>query len=120
MSDVEIHHPAWDRTIRVPADLWPGRLAAKGWELVGNSELRIEVGESGSDLVDLPPGAVVAAWNKAVAPAPPTEHDLNAQLDEKDQLRAELEAAGVEVDGRWGLKRLRAEAEAARDTEATE
>jgi hypothetical protein len=49
-----------------------------------------------------------------------TADQLNADLDEKAQLRAELEAHGIEVDGRWGLKRLRAEAATARETEAPE
>jgi len=44
-----------------------------------------------------------------------TPDQINAQLDEKARLRAVLEAAGVEVDGRWGLKRLQVEAETARD-----
>jgi len=34
MSDVFIHHPLRDRTLKVPSALFPGRLAAKGWVLV--------------------------------------------------------------------------------------
>lgn len=45
----------------------------------------------------------------------PTVEGLNAALDEKAQLRSELEAAGVELDRRWGLKRLRTEAATIRD-----
>jgi hypothetical protein len=35
---------------------------------------------------------------------------------ELDQLRAEAEAAGVKVDGRWGVDRLREEIAAAQET----
>lgn len=79
MSEVEIHHPQWGRTMQVPADLFPGRLAGKGWQLVASS------------------------------PAPATPAEQDEVLDEKDQFRRQLEASGVVVDGRWGLKRLRAE-----------
>lgn len=34
-------------------------------------------------------------------------------MQEVDELRAEAEARGVKVDGRWGVDRLRAEIEAA-------
>lgn len=64
------------------------------------------------------------------APAVPTEDDLNAELDrragldpaaepadapespedEAARLTAQLQAAGITVDGRWKLRRLRIEA----------
>jgi hypothetical protein len=34
---------------------------------------------------------------------------VDPPLDEKAALTAKLEAAGIPVDGRWGMKRLRAE-----------
>lgn len=113
MSDtVRITHPERDRTLTVPANLFPGRLAAKGWRLAADQPPRVQVTERD----------IVHAWNTANAPADPapSEGDLNAQLDEKAALRAELERLGIEVDGRWGLKRLRTEAETARAAEAAE
>lgn len=53
-------------------------------------------------------------------PPTPSQDALNAKLDEKDQLRRLLEANGIEVDGRWGLKRLRTEAAPLESTEAAE
>jgi hypothetical protein len=50
------------------------------------------------------------AQAQAEAPPPPTDPD-----EEKAQLVARLEAGGVVVDKRWGLKRLRVEAAALED-----
>lgn len=41
-------------------------------------------------------------------------------MDELDALRAEAEALGIKVDGRWGVDRLRAEVSAARPAEDDE
>lgn len=41
-----------------------------------------------------------------------TETDADAELE---QLQAEAEVAGVKVDGRWGVDRLREEIDAAAD-----
>lgn len=47
------------------------------------------------------------------ASGPPPEPDPPAPepVDEKTQLRTEAAALGIEVDNRWGVKRLRAEIE---------
>jgi hypothetical protein len=45
-----------------------------------------------------------------VAGEEPDAPDDSTPDDEKGRLAAQLEAAGITVDGRWGLKRLRTEA----------
>lgn len=97
MTDqVEIHHPERGKTLMVPAALWPGRLAEKGWQPTGN---------------DPAPPAEPAAWNESNAPTDLEQEadQLNATLDRKAELRGLLDARGVEWDGRWGVKRLEAE-----------
>lgn len=56
-------------------------------------------------------GAKSLLGNKQIVltePKPETEAPASApELDEKDQIRAELDAAGVSYDGRWGIEKLR-------------
>lgn len=89
---VEIHHPGRGKTIKVPSRLFPGRLAAKGWQRVG---LPYDPAEF-QDL-DIP----------LAAEPEPTPDQLNDELDEKTRLRTILDDRGVEYDGRLGIKRLR-------------
>jgi hypothetical protein len=44
----------------------------------------------------------------STTPGPPVVAE--PPVNEKQQLTAQLESAGITVDGRWGLKRLRTEA----------
>ena len=102
MSDiVRITHPERDRTLTVPANLFPGRLASKGWQL--------------ADWQPQPATVPSGVVEPEVSP-----EALNAQLDEKAELRAELERLGIGYDGRSGLKTLRAQVEAARAVKAAE
>jgi hypothetical protein len=88
VTEVRIHHPRWDRTLTVPAELWPGRLAGKGWELLDGPAI---------------PAAVEVEETAQVVEA-------EVPVDEKSRLRGLLAAHSVKVDRRWGLKRLRTEA----------
>jgi hypothetical protein len=109
VSEVRIHHPRWNRTLSVPADLWPGRLANKGWQLAE--------GETVVDLrVDAPAGidlkaAVADAFNRAtraddIITTPPTQ-----DLSEKEQLQQVLRERGVPFHHRLGVAKLRQLAE---------
>jgi len=71
------------------------------------------------DVVDLP-GLEVPSWAAGkCAPAVgesaaefltnPEPPMAPAPADDRDALRAQLEAAGVRVDARWGVSRLQAE-----------
>lgn len=75
-------------------------------------------GSGVGDVVDIP-GAEVPPWAAGkCAPAvgePAAEFLTNpepqvvAAVDERDALRAQLEAMGVKPDARWGVQRLNAE-----------
>ena len=90
MSEVEIHHPQWGRTMQVPAEMYPGRLAAKGWQLVRDVPAAAEP----SPEPEPPAGSFVAYQERAV--------------DAKVRLRQILTERGVTGwDGRTGVKKLR-------------
>lgn len=96
MSDVRLYHPGRDRTVSVPAHLWPGRLASKGWQLADDPQAPVTEHD------------VAQAWNAAAAPAVPSQDEPDAQPDEKAQLQQVLTDRGVTGwDGRTGIKKLR-------------
>lgn len=68
---------------REDADKWAERKGAKS--LLGNKQI-----------------VITELKAKSEAPAP-----TSSEPDEKDRIRAELDAAGVSYDGRWGIEKLR-------------
>jgi len=96
---VRIHHPGWDRTVSVPADLWPGRLAPKGWQLAEGEvvpdldDAAVE-NERGADAVSETADDIITT--------PPTR-----DLSERDQLHQTLRDRGVTFHHRLGVEKLR-------------
>lgn len=100
MSDkVRIVHPATGHVGEVSRGAFERRSRKLGWVLA-------------DEAVPVTERVVTEAWNRASAPS---EDDLNAELDERAQLRQLLADRGVTGwDGRTGVKKLRQLAE---DTE---
>lgn len=112
MTDrVFIRHPTYpERNGYVTQTAFDHLWSKKGYVVEGDGT-GDPIGESGPETVEVPAGTVVAPS--------PTVDQLNDELDEKDQLRRRLEAHGIEVDGRWGVKRLRTEAAGLDDVAST-
>lgn len=95
MTEVRIHHPRWDRTLTVPAELWPGRLAGKGWELADDQTLP-------PPPAPVDPAPAEPATADDIITTPPTP-----DLSEKEQLQQVLRDRGVSFHHRLGVEKLR-------------
>lgn len=130
MTDrVFIRHPDYpDRNGEVSRTAFDHLWSRKGYVIEVTSPPSSEVEVPGGDLspasssgdtrldsrqppADTPDGGDVDGDGTSAT----TAGGLNEALDEKAQLRSELEALGIVVDNRWGLKRLRTEAATARE-----
>jgi hypothetical protein len=102
MSEVRIHHPRWNRTLSVPTELWPGRLAAKGWQLaegtVVDQGAELTQGEAVADqAAEVPPELTKGSF---------VEYQAKA-LGEKEHLQQVLRDRGVSFHHRLGVAKLR-------------